>query len=69
MFCFREIDKLSGEGTVKLVCLPSEKGSTLKRKNLLPLGSKFFPFRVDLFSERVWCAGKQTESHKSYLSC
>ena len=33
----------------------SEKGSTLKGKNLLPrgaiLGSKFFPFRVDPFSE------------------
>ena len=42
------------------VCFPanqahSEKGSTLKGKNLLPLfapkGSKFFPFRVDPFSE------------------
>ena len=29
-----------------LFCLPSEKGSTLKGKNLLP-----FPFRVDLLSE------------------
>ena len=25
--------------------------STLKGKNLLPLGSRFFPFRVDPFSE------------------
>ena len=31
--------------------VPFLKGSTLKGKNLLPLGSKFFPFRVDLFSE------------------
>ena len=27
----------------------SEKGSTLKGKNLLPTGNKFFPFRVDNF--------------------
>ena len=31
--------------------LYSEKGSSLKGKNLLPGRSKFFPFRVDLFSE------------------
>ena len=30
----------------------SVKGSSLKGKNLLPLGSKFFPFRVDPFSEQ-----------------
>ena len=30
---------------------PSEKWSTLKGKNLLPLGSKFFPFRVVHFYE------------------
>ena len=36
---------------VTLNCVsPSEKESTLKRKNLL-LGSKFFLFRVDSFSE------------------
>ena len=29
----------------------SEKGSTLKGKNLVPPGSKFFPFRIDPFSE------------------
>ena len=29
--------------------IPSEKRSTLKGKNLLPGGSKFFPFRVDPF--------------------
>ena len=44
---------------------PFEKGSTLKRKNLLPWGSKFFPFRADHFLESPWCAGKQTGSHKS----
>ena len=29
----------------------SEKGFTLKGKKNAPLGRKFFPFRVDLFSE------------------
>ena len=37
--------------TLSKFCLPSEKRSTLKGKNLLPLRSKFFPSRVDLFSE------------------
>ena len=41
----------------ELFCLPSEKGSTLKRKNFAPFGSKFFfvfffSFRVDLFFRR-----------------
>ena len=31
--------------------------------------SKFFPFRVDLFSEGNKCAGKQTRSRKICLSC
>ena len=29
--------------------------------------SNFFPFRVNPFSEGVWFARMQTESHKSYL--
>ena len=32
--------------------VPTEKRSTLKGKNLLPIGSKFFPFRVDTFFKR-----------------
>ena len=32
----------------KLPLFPSEKGSFLKGKNLLPWGAIFFPFRVDL---------------------
>ena len=66
---------LSGEVTLsKWFCLPSEKVSTLKGKNLLPIefapmGSKFFPFRVDSFSEGNWCAGMQKESHKSCFPC
>ena len=52
-----------------VLCLSSIKGSTLKGKNLLPFGSKLFPFRVDSFSEGGCCAGKHTGSHKSCLPC
>ena len=50
-----------GNNSVEIVCLPFEKGFSLKRKNLLPfcfpleenflnlLRSRFFPFRVDPF--------------------
>ena len=48
-----------GGYSIKTVFRPSEMGSTQKGKNLLPLGSKFFPFSVDPFSEGPWCAGKQ----------
>ena len=64
----RGMNTLSGETTLsKLFCLPSEKGSTLKGKNLLPIGSKFFPFRVDPFLEGAWCTENQIGTHKSYL--
>ena len=33
-----------GDNLSKLFCLPSEKGSTLKRKEFAPKRSKFFPF-------------------------
>ena len=56
----RGLNTLSKEKTVKLFCLPSEKGYSLKRKNLLP-------FRVDLFSEVDLHPGQQTGSHKSYF--
>ena len=53
-----------GGNSSKIVFLLPEKGSTLKGKNLLPrvyskrkefapLGSKFFPFRVDPFEKGV----------------
>ena len=38
-----------------------------KRKEIAPKGSKFFPLRVDPFSEEAWCAWKQRGSHKSWL--
>ena len=66
---FKGVDTLSGVTTLsKLFLTPSENGSTLKGKNLLN-ESKFFPFRVDPFSEGDWCAGMQSESHKSCLPC
>ena len=34
-----------------LFYIPRQKESRLKGKNLLPIGSKFFSFRVDSFSE------------------
>ena len=52
MLMTRGMDTLSGEAALsKLFCLPSEKESALKGKNLL--GSKFFPFRIDPFSEEA----------------
>ena len=49
--------------------LSSKRGSTLKGKNLLPRGSQYLPFRVDIFPERGWCTEKQTRRHKSCLPC
>ena len=37
-------------------CLPTFWQWT-KRKELAPLGSKFFPFRVDPLSDGTWCTG------------
>ena len=51
-------------GNSKCVFFPSEKESTLKAP-----GRKFFPFRVDFFSERFCCVGMQTGNYKSDLSC
>ena len=50
---------LSRQATVSLFCLPFVKGSLL--------GSKFFLFRADHFSERTCCAGQKTMSHKRCL--
>ena len=45
------------ETTVKIVCLPFDKGSALKGKNLLQR-SKHFPFRVDLLGENAFLLGQ-----------
>ena len=55
--------------SVKIVLPPFWKRIYSKRKEIAPLGSNFFPFRVDPFSEGTWCAGKQTGSFKSCLPC
>ena len=62
------LNAYSGELTIKMFCLSSEKGSTPKGKNLL-LGSKFFPLKVDPFSEGDWFARKPKECHGSYIPC
>ena len=48
---------------------PSEKGSTLKGKNLLPRGANSFLLEKIPFQKGIWCAGRQTGSHKSCLLC
>ena len=40
-----------GRNSLKIALSPSEKGSTLYGKNLLPLGANYFPYRIDPFSE------------------
>ena len=65
----REIDRLSGEAILQIWFGLPEKGSTIKRKILLPKESIFFPFRVDPFSVKALYAGMQTRVHKSCLSC
>ena len=45
------------------VCFPSEKRSTLKKRNVLN-GSKFFPIRGDSFTKETLSPEKHTGSHK-----
>ena len=40
-----------------------------KMNEFTPLERKFIPFRVDPFSEGIWCVEKPTGSHKSCLPC
>ena len=42
---------------------------SLKKKEFVPCGSKFCPFRVDPFLEKASCAHEQTGNHKSCPSC
>ena len=46
------------EATVKIAFVPFWKGVYTIRKEFAPSGSKFFPNRVDRFSEGAWCAEK-----------
>ena len=56
-----------GGNSVNVVLPPFWKEVYFKAKNWLFPGNKFFPFNVDPFSEGTYCAGKQTENHKSCL--
>ena len=58
-----------GGNSVQLFLPPFSKWVYYQRKGFAPLGSKFFHFRVDPFSERTWYLGKQTKSHKTCLLC
>ena len=52
MLNLRRSDTYSGEATLsKLFYLPSERESTLTRKNLLTVEANFFPVRVNPFLE------------------
>ena len=63
------LDTFSREIIVNIDVAPFRKGVYSKRKAFVPNGSKCFPFRVDPFSETVWCTGKQTGIHKSCSPC
>ena len=55
---------------VKFFKPPSEKESTIKGKNLLPMRANSFLLYVDDFMEGHWCIGPQKiGTRKSYLPC
>ena len=60
-----EMDILSREVIFFIYFASLLKGIYSKMKEFAPIWSKFFPFRVDHFSEGICCAGKQIGSHKS----
>ena len=51
---------MGGGNAFKLICLPVEKGSTLKKR----IWSTFFPFKVEPFSECAACKGSNHEVTK-----
>ena len=59
-----EVIYFQGSNSIKIVLPPFCKGVCSERKEFALLGSKFFLFRVDPFSEGAWCA---KGSHKSCL--
>ena len=67
---FKKNCYISWEGKpVKIVFVPFSKGVYSIRKEFAPTGSKFFPYRIDPFSEGDSCTGKQTGNHKCCLPC
>ena len=69
IYVLRGMNSLSKEITLKYGFDPSWKWVYSTWKEFAPLGSKFFPFRVDPFSEEHWWTGKPTGSHKNCLHC
>ena len=62
------MDTLSGAENLSKLLSPFWKGIFSKRKEFAPNGSKFFPFRVDPFSEENWCIESKEEVKKRLLS-
>ena len=63
-----EVVIVSGETTLSnCVSLPSEKGIYSKWKEFAPLGSKFFPFRVDPFLAGLLCRDANRKSLKLFI--
>ena len=59
---------LKRENSFKNVLAAFWKGIYPRSKEcVLPKGSTFFPFRVERFSEEMWCTGQQTGRHNSNL--
>ena len=56
--CLKGKDTLSGEVAVKLSLPPYLKGVYSERKEFVPKGSKFFPFRIE-----------NKQNHRNYLPC
>ena len=57
------MDTLLGEITAKIVLPPFWKMVLSKKEEFAPKGSKFFPLRVDPFSEVIWWSEEQTVNH------
>ena len=66
ILCLRGMNTLSGEVTLsKCFCLPFVKGSTLKRKNLLPKGEQILSFESrPLFRRGLKCEKANRKSQK-----
>ena len=58
------IGALSEAVTLSELYLPSEKGPTLKQKNMLPLRANSFLLEWTPLLKGFWCIGKQTEVTK-----
>ena len=53
--------------SLEVFLLPLEKKNIKKRKEFAPIGSTFFPFRVDSFSEGTWYVGNRKSQRLSPL--